>query len=154
MCPSNAHHSSPEHLQHLLLNLAVFCVRAADGQPVRVSARCVAAAAAEGAAMHGCKATLVLHVTASGLVLSAAQLATAFDPYAQDSGADADHRVRAACICAMCPSQHGTADASWPRVCVAQAGPSQSRLGLHVSRRLAEGALAAARLFPCARVCA
>jgi hypothetical protein len=91
------HQSSPEHLQHLLLNLTVFCVRAADGQPVRVSARCAAAAVGVAARMH----TLVLHVAASGLVLSAAQLATAFDPYTQDSGADANQRVRAVFLACM-----------------------------------------------------
>jgi hypothetical protein len=113
-----ARQSSHEHLQLLLLNLTVYCVRASEGQPVRVRVRCApaapaaAAAAAAGAAARDAAAcgehTLCIEVAAAGHVLSAEQAAAAFDPYAQDGGGSGG------------------------------AGPGQSRLGLHVSRRLAE----------------
>jgi phosphoserine phosphatase len=64
-------------LQHLLLNLTVYCVRASAGSSVHVHARCEAAHAAVGSHTH----LLVLEVTACGHVLSAAQLESAFAPY-------------------------------------------------------------------------
>ncbi len=92
--------SSAEHLELLLLNLTVFCVRASDGLPVCVTVRCEEEANAPSARR------LVLRVCARGQALSAEQVAAAFEPYTQDS----------------------------------TTGAAQSRLGLHVSRRLVEGA--------------
>jgi hypothetical protein len=92
--------SSAEHLELLLLNLTVFCVRASDGLPVRVSVRCE-----EEEVIAPSARRLVLRVCTRGRALSAEQVAAAFEPYTQDS-----------------------------------TGAAQSRLGLHVSRRLVEGA--------------
>lgn len=97
--------SSAEHLELLLLNLTVFCVRASEALPVCVSVRCDQADAAVPTTMR-----LVLEVCVRGQALSAEQAEAAFEPYAQDSTATAEALQRA----------------------------SQSRLGLHVSRRLVE----------------
>ncbi len=83
-------HSSPEHLSHLLLNLTVFCVRASDGQPVHVAARC--APAPGGSASPGTQ--LVLEVAARGHIMPE----RAFEPYAQpdsSTAADAGQQARA-----------------------------------------------------------
>jgi hypothetical protein len=120
-------------LSHLLLNLTVFCVRASDGQPVRVAARC--APAPSGGAQQQ-QQQLVLEVSARGHTLCAER---AFEPYAQPdsaAAADAAQQVRAgvhACI-------HARSCALGNLCLLLQAAGSQSRLGLHVSRRLAEGA--------------
>ena len=96
--------SSAEHLELLLLNLTVFCVRASEALPVHVTVRCDPAGAVLPTTM------LVLEVCVRGQALSAEQAEAAFEPYAHDSTATAE---------------------AWQRA-------SQSRLGLHVSRRLVE----------------
>ncbi len=80
-------HSSAEHLSHMLLNLLVFCVRASDGQPVHVSARCTPAPSGSSPGASS-PHTLVLEVAARGHTMCVER---AFEPYAQpDSAAAAD----------------------------------------------------------------
>ncbi len=128
-------HSSPEHLQHLLLNLLIFCVRASDGQPVHVAARCTPAPSGSSP----CGKVLVLEVAARGHTMAPER---AFEAYTQpDSAAAADAGQQARARVRKLHFAYGlrahVADITAPFV---QAAGSQSRLGLHVSRRLAQGA--------------
>ena len=78
----------------MLLSLTIFAARAADGGPVRVSAR-VERRKGDGESGRERAHTLVLRVVARDVALSSEQLATAFEPYVQDTGGDAGQRVRA-----------------------------------------------------------
>jgi hypothetical protein len=96
-------HSSAEHLSHLLLNLLVFCVRASDGQPVHVSARCTPAPSGSSPCASSPGAhSLVLEVAARGHTMCVER---AFEAYAQPdsaAAADAGQQVRAAHACCGC----------------------------------------------------
>lgn len=100
--------SSEEHLGHLLLNLAVFCVQASGGSPVCIRVRFgpLPRRAVSGA-MHELELEVAVR---GGSVLSADELANLFDPL---SRADPF--------------------AEWLR-----SGGGSGRLGLHVSRRLSQ----------------
>ena len=100
--------SSEEHLGHLLLNLAVFCVQASGGSPVCIRVRF---GPLPRRAVSGALHQLELEVAVrGGSVLSADELANLFDPLSR-----------------------GDPFAEWLR-----SSGGSGRLGLHVSRRLAQ----------------
>jgi hypothetical protein len=85
-------HSSAEHLELLLLNLTVFCVRAAEGAPVQVRLRCEKGE--EGGVDAPQRLRLLLEVCACGHALSAEQVGAIFEPYMQDNTSEPGLRVR------------------------------------------------------------
>lgn len=110
---------------HMMLNMLVFSVQASDGHTVHVRASC------DATLESGACCTLALEVAARGCTLSAAELAGVFEPFscAEDAGSHVrDGYIRRA--------------AHLPDACCSRqsAGSAPGRLGLHVSRRLAEGA--------------
>jgi hypothetical protein len=121
----------------MLLSLLVFCVQVSAGGSVRVRVWCQPNSAA--GASTAC--TLVLQVAATGRVLSPDQLTSVFDPYtacSHDTQPDAVRvsvRVSASvcmfvlCTCGFASNLHY----------VLPQGGGAGRLGLLVSRRLAEG---------------
>ena len=101
--------SSEEHLSALLLNLTVYCVQAAAGSPVRIRVRIgPLQRLATAGAAHQLEFEVAVH--GPGSALSAAELADLFDPLARDD-----------------PLAH------W-----LHSGGGSGRLGLHVSRKLAQ----------------
>jgi hypothetical protein len=111
----------------MLLSLLVFCVQVSAGGSVRVRVWCQPNSAA--GASTAC--TLVLQVAATGRVLSFDQLSSVFDPYTACSHDTQPNAVRNACVRCACA-------ASNLRYVLPQGGGA-GRLGLLVSRRLAEG---------------
>jgi hypothetical protein len=109
----------------MLLNMIVFSVQASDGHTVHVRASC------DAMQEPGACCTLALEVAARGCTLSAEELAGVFEPFS--CADDAGSHVRAGCI---------RRAAHLPDSCCSRqaAGSAPGRLGLHVSRRLAEGA--------------
>jgi hypothetical protein len=97
--------SNSDHLQHLLLNLTVFCVRVADGSPVLV--RCEVRCCSDGLDVGSMAAPmLLLEVSTQGPALSAEQIDAAFNPYSPSSSAAASTVVRFS----HSPLQTGLAD--------------------------------------------
>ncbi len=122
--------SCEEYLSHMLLNLVVYCVQASEGSAVHIRAAC------DPATKRGLTIThqLLLEVAIPGCQLNAAALANAFNPYAED----AEQWVR---LHTHASWQHSLLTR---RACTTQRPAGNSapgRLGLHVSRRLAQGDL-------------
>jgi hypothetical protein len=133
----------------MLLNLLIYCVQASDGNPVHVCARC-AAAQKRGAS---CAHNLSLEVATRGCVLSADALAGVFNPLSFVAGDDPNPDQVCSCK-VVCIAVRTSVGSKLFSVCMQACGSAPGRLGLYVSRRLAEGAAFALLSGARTRICA